>query len=260
MADNKNKNRNRAVDDAGIRLAPTPIRTSDYHVLPSVRQEFVIAPHIEAQKTPQEEARAEISTSKDFQPRKKDISKKWKRSKRGRNIALGLLMLLLTAFVALPYVLGAASQHPELPFKYVPERFNAIYNLIEAFKATAQLGWKGELVNAIWIGAVPDLILAVGILCLAINLVKSIVGMFIVTKPVRYVPCAVVYCCSVLAILVASLVGAPEIGVARVDIVSDVILSYATSELFSMLVLGVGYLLVSAIINLFNADNSGYIR
>ncbi len=260
MADNKNKNKNRALDDAGVRLAPTPIHTSDYHVLPSVRQEFVIAPHIEPQKTAQEEARPEISTAKDFQPRKKDVSKKWKRSKRGRNIVLGLIMFLLTAFVVMPYILGAVSQHPNLPFKYVPERFNVIYNIIEAFKATAQLGWTGESVYAIWFASIADLILTIGILCLAINLIKSIVGMFITTKPVRYVPCAAVYFLSVIAILIAALVGAEEIGIARVDFVNDVIMAYGTSELFSMLVLSAGYLIVSFVVNLFNADNSGYIR
>ncbi len=260
MADNKNKNKNRSVDDAGVKLAPTPIRSSDYHVLPSVMQEFVITPRIEAEKTVQEESRAEISTAKDFQPRKKDVNKKWKRTKRGRNIALGLVMFLATTFVLLPYVLGAANLHPTLPFKYVPERFNAIFNIIEAFKQTAAYGWKGELVNAIWIGCVPDLIIALGILCLAFNLIKSIFGMFITAKPVKYVPNAVIYFCSVAAILIASLVGAAEIGVERVDFVNDIIFAYQTSELFTMLVLSAGYMIVAGIVNVINTDNSGYIR
>ena len=125
MADERNKNKNRNVDDAGIRLAPTPIRNSDYHVLPSIRQEFVIEPTMHIDE-PKDEMKTEYSTADDFQPKVKDKSKKWKRTKRGKNIVFGFIMLAVTIVVVLPYILSVAGTRPSLPFKYVPEELNAI--------------------------------------------------------------------------------------------------------------------------------------
>ena len=51
MAENDVRNRNnRHVDDAGIRLAPPPMHSAAYHVMPSVVQEYVIQPHIEIEQ------------------------------------------------------------------------------------------------------------------------------------------------------------------------------------------------------------------
>ena len=46
MAEKINKNKNRSVDDAGIRLAPSPIDNAAYHVMPTVMQQYVIEPTI----------------------------------------------------------------------------------------------------------------------------------------------------------------------------------------------------------------------
>ena len=85
MADEKFKIKNRGVDDAGIRLAPTPIHNSSCHVMPTIKQEFVITPRIEVEEQEDNEFSREASTANDFQPKTEDISKKWKRRKRSKN-------------------------------------------------------------------------------------------------------------------------------------------------------------------------------
>lgn len=262
MGYNKNKIRNKNLDEAGIRLAPTPIGSSQYHVLPSVRQEFVLEPHIlapTAPDTPFAEA-AEISTENDFQPKKRDISKRWKRSKRSKNIAVGIIMFIVTSLVILPYLLGIFSQRLDfVPFEYTPVQFNAIGNIVQAFRVSAALGWQGELVNAIWIYCVSDMILLVGIFALVINLIKSVAAIVGAVKPVRFNGGAILYLLSVLAIFVAALVGAPEIGVDKIDFVQDVIYGFRTSELFSLLVFAIGNVIVCAVCTVVNPDKSGYL-
>lgn len=260
MADDKIKNKNRGVDDAGIRLAPTPIHNSSYHVMPTVKQEFVIVPRIEVEKEEEEENIRESTTANDFQPRTEDISKKWKRRKRTKNMLIGAIMLIVTAVMLLPYILGAAGVWLEdFPFRFVPRQFGAIHNIVEAFKFTASMGWKGSEVNAVWINCVPSLVLILGIFFLAINLFKSLFSIVATYKPVKYTSGAVIYFVTVLAVFVASLVGAEAVGVAKIDFMTDFIRGYQSSELFSLIVFSAGYFVVSLICTLIDSDRYGYL-
>lgn len=261
MADANNKNKNRGVDDAGIRLAPTPIHNSNYHVMPTVMQEFVITPRIEVEEPDRGEQTRETTTANDFQPRKEDISKKWKRRKRTKNMIIGAIMLIVTLLVVLPYVLGAVGVWLEdFPFRYVPKQFGAIHNIVEAFKFTASNGWKGAEVNSVWVATVPDLILLVGIICLAVNLIKSLIAVIATYKPIKFTVGATVYLFTVLAVFIASLVGAETIGIEKIDFMRDFINGYKTSELFSLIVFAVGYFAVSMVCTLVDADKYGYLR
>lgn len=260
MSDNKSKNRNRRFDNEGIRLAPPPISRGSYHVLPSIRQEFIVEPQILVDEPSHDDNLLKESTEKDFQPKKKDVSKRWKRLRRGKNITFGLIMFLGSAVVILPYLLGIFHEtFAFLPFKYVPSNFSAINNIIETFKVTVANGWTGEIVNTAWINAVPSLILIIGILSLAINMIKSVFSMVIAVKPVKYTSNSFVYLLSVLAIFIASLVGAEQIGIAKIDFLADFIYGYQSSELFSMMMFAFGYLLVALICTWLNSDKSGYL-
>lgn len=259
MADERNKNKNRSVDDAGIRLAPTPIRNSDYHVLPSIRQEYVIEPSMQIDE-PKDSPKLDYSTEDDFQPKIKDKSKKWKRRKRGKNILFGAIMLAATVFVLLPFILAAAGQSLSLPFKYVPEELNAIGDVINAIDVSIDNGWSGAEVNSAWLYAVPSLVLVLGILFLLLNGIKSLFAIFGAVKPVRYMVPAVSYLVCVLAVLVLYLIGVDAIGVSRIDFVEDVIKSYQTSELFALVVIALGNLLVAILCTLLNKDKLGYIK
>ena len=262
MSEENVKSKNRGVDDAGIRLAPTPIHNSSYHVMPAIKQEFVITPRLEIEEQESgEDYERRTNTSNDFQPKTEDMSKKWKRRKRSKNMIIGVIMLLLTAVMLLPYILGATGAWLEnLPFKFVPRQFGALNNIIEAFKFTAELGWKGELVNQLWIWTIPSLILMVGFLFLAINFIKSVVSIFGVTKPIKYTLGASVYLLAVLAVFIASLVGAESIGIQKINFINDFIHGFRTSELFSLVVFAVGYFVVSLICSLINSDKYGYLR
>lgn len=261
MPEVKNKNKNRGVDDAGIRLAPTPIHNSDYHVMPTVMQEFVIAPRIEVDSPDSGDFTRETTTANDFQPKKEDISKKWKRRRRSKNMIIGVIMLIITILVVLPYILGAVGVWlNDFPFRYVPRQFGAIRNIVEAFKFTADCGWKGEAVKQIWVMNVPSIILLLGIICLASNIIKSFLSILVAHKPVKYTADATIYLFTVLAVFIIALVGASSIGVEKINFVNDFIRNFKTSELFSLVIFAAGYFIVSLICTLVGEDKNGYLR
>lgn len=259
MADERTRIKNRNVDDAGMRLAPTPIRNSDYHVLPSIRQEYVLEPSLHIDE-PKEDLTSEFSTADDFQPKVKDMSKKWKRRKRGKNIIFGAIMLIATLLVVLPYILAAAGQTINLPLKYVPQDLNAIGNLIEAFKLTAANGWTGPELKDIWVSVIPSLVLTLGIIFLAFNLLKSLFALLGAVKPVKYMANAFIYLVCVLIILVFYLIGVNAFGIDQINFVNDFIKAYSTSELFCLVIIAIANVLVSTICTLLNKDKLGYIR
>ena len=259
MADERTRNKNRNVDDAGVRLAPTPIRNSDYHVLPSVRQEYVLEPSLHIDE-PKNVTTEEFSTADDFQPKVRDKSKKWKRQKRGKNIIFGAIMLAVTVLVILPYILAVAGQNLNLPFKYVPHDLNAIGNIIEAFKITASYGWQGPELKALWFAMVPSLVLILGLVFLLFNIIKSFSALLGAVRPVKYATNSIVYCVCVLTVLVFYLIGVNAFGIEQINFVNDFIKAYATSELFSLVVFAIGNVFVSALCTLLNKDKLGYIR
>lgn len=253
------KGKKKPVDEAGIRLAPAPLRSSEMNVLPPVRQDFIITPHIELNENPEQEKDSE-STLDDYQPKKEEISKKWKRGQRGKNILTGSLILLVTVFAVLPYVLGACGVNPEsLPFRYIPVRFSSVGNIIEAFRVTASEGWAGETVNQTWISAVPDLVIIVGIIALALNIIKSLYAMFAAVRQQKYTVWAAVYLVCILAVFIASLVGIPQMGIEKMDFLNDFIYNCSTCELFTMVVIALGYMVVTIAINFVGRNKQGYL-
>lgn len=264
MADNRNnKSKIRGVDDAGIRLAPAPTHNSGYHVMPSITQEFVIQPKlvgVDKGSSEAENTAPKISTANDFQPKKEEANKKWKRGKRAKNMIVGTIMFIVSVVVLLPYILGAIGQSVKFPIVISFERFNVVGNIVSAFKDAAALGWKGDGVLTIWLWTIPDLILTIGILSVVINAIKSIIALFGAVKPIKYIGGAIANMLCVCAIFVASLVGAGAIGIAKIDFMQDFIHGYGTNETFTMVVFGAGYLLVSVLVSLINRDKCGYLK
>ena len=259
MAEQKNKTKLRGVDDAGIRLAPPPMNNASYHVMPSVMQEYIIEPHIVVDE-PKEADKRIVSTAGDFQPRKEDANKKWKRQKRAGNIASGLLALVASVAVLLPYLLSLAGTKIDAPFKLTLDQFNVVAIVISAFKQTAAIGWKGEAVKAIWLNTVPSLILTIGIFAVLVNVIKSLFATFGAVKPIKYAWGAFTYLACVLAVFVATLVGAPAIGVGKIDFMADFIHGFRTSETFTLIVFGAGYMIICALLSSINKDKCGYLK
>lgn len=259
MADQKNnKPRIRGVDDAGIRLAPPPINNAGYHVMPTVMQEYVIEPHLSVDE-PKEDKR-EVSTADDFQPRREEANKKWKRQKRAKNMIAGAIAIVVSVVVLLPYILGAIGTKVSAPFRFSLESYNVVGKWISAFKQTAALGWKGDGIKEIWLSAVPSMILTIGILAVLINAIKSLFALFGAIKPVKYGWGAFVNLVCVLAIFVASLVGAPAIGIDKIDFMADFIHGFKASELFTLMAFGAGYTVICALLSLVNRDKFGYLK
>ena len=262
MAEVKNnKPKIKGVDDAGIRLAPTPIHNSAYHVMPTVVQEYVIEPQIVTNEPAGDgDSVAEHSTKDDFQPKKEDANKKWKRGKRAKNMITGSIVFLVSLVVLLPYVLSAAKVNIDASFVLASDKMNVIGHFVGAFETSAELGWQGEAVSLIWKGMIPDIILTIGILAVLFGVIKSIFAIFGAVKQIHYIIESIVYLLCVLCIFIAALVGAETIGIEKIDFVNDFIKGYKTCYLFTMLVFGAGYVLVSALCCVINRDKYGYLK
>lgn len=258
MNENSGK-KNPQVDEAGIRLAPTPMDGGAAKKMPTVVQEFVVTPRLEYQTSDAAQAQA-VSTSSDYQPAEKDASRRWKRSVRTRNFVSAVIMIVASAVVWLPFALAAADVSADLPFRLVPEQFDVITGWIDAFRETASLGWSGEAVNQIWLHMVPDMIITVGLLAVLVNLVKAVTGLFGAIKPRRYTACAVVYLLSVLAVFIAALVGAENVGISQIDFMDDFIYGWNTSEFFTLFAVGLINAILAAVCSFITPQRTGYTR
>lgn len=262
MADTKNnKPKSKSVDDAGIRLAPTPMRNEGYQVMPRITQEFVIRPQLASPEGSYDgDGSEQASTINDFQPKKEDVNKKWKRHKRAKNMIVGGIELVVSLLMLLPYILGAAGQKVDFPMVISFDEFDVIGNIIDAFKVSAEFGWKGQEVLTVWLCEIPDFMLSIGIICILINIVKSFIGLFGAVRPVKYIVCSAINFACVCAVFITTLVGASNIGVEQIDFIEDFIRGCGTSETFTLVVSGAGYLLVGVILGLVNRDKYGYLK
>lgn len=254
--------KNPPVDDAGIRLAPTPLDGRMQNKMPPVVQEFVVVPRLEYQDSDAARGAEEtVSTASDYQPAEKDAGRRWKRKVRTRNFVSGVIMLVATAVTLLPFALAAADVATDfLPFRFVPERFDVITGWIDAFRQTASLGWSGEEVKSIWLYMVPNMILTVGIIALLVNLVKAVMGLCGAIRPKRYTAGAVVFLLAVVAVFIAALAGAPDIGLPQIDFMNDFIYGWNTSEFFTLFAVGVFDALCAVICTFITPQRTGYTR
>lgn len=257
-----NKDRkDRKTDDAGIRLAPTPIKRDGENRLPSVRQDLVLRPVLDVEEPDSSASGNEPSTADDFQPKRKDVDKRWKRGKRSKNIVCGFIMFVFSALVVLPYILGTVNVKVDfIPFKYVPSQYNALANLVDGFKTLSSLGWSGDAATAIWKSMLPDYILAFGLLFIAVNLLKSLTGIFGAVKIRKYLISSIIYLLTIVAVLIAALVGAENFGIEKIDFVEDVIHGWQTSDFVGLAILAFANVLAATFCTLINPERSGYTK
>ncbi|MBO5654691.1 MAG: hypothetical protein J6S32_01505 [Clostridia bacterium] len=249
MIDEKNK-----VDESGIRKAPVPLYSSSVKQLPHVRQDFVLCPSLQSAGESAENL-AEPSTAKDFQPKIKDVSKRWKHNRRLRNFFAGLLMLLATAVALLPFILSSVNElgaNDTFKFMFVPSTRNTFMNIYNAFAG----GATGAKVSA----AIPDLIIAVGILALVCNLVKSIASMCGAIKVRRFSLCSLIYIIFLLIVLAFHLIGWEAAGFKKWDFMTDVINGWQSNEIVGLLITGGVGLVFSLIVKLISHEKYGYLR
>lgn len=258
---NDGAGKNLSVDESGIRLAPSPMNGAAPKTMPGLRQEFVIVPRLEMPAPSSAEGKAAVSTSADYQPKSRDLSKLRTRRMRGRNFGVGLTMAAASVLVLLPFIFAACGVRTEfLPFRFVPREYDVITNWINAFSETAALGWTGEQVGEVWKLMVPEILLTAGIVAILVNLVKAVTGLCFSVKPRRYTLGAVVYLLSVCAVFIAALVGAEDVGVAQIDFMQDFIHGYATSEFFTFFVTAGVNLVAAVICSLVTPQRTGYTR
>lgn len=260
MTANNNDRRPANVDEAGIRLAPQPLDAGSAKQLPSVRQEFVIAPSLDYPDA-HRETDMPSSTARDYQPEEKDVNKKWKRTARNKNMVAGVVMLIASAAAIVPFLLAFFSVNGgSLPFKYIPEQFNVVRHWVDAFSRTAALGWKGDEVNTIWLYMVPDIIVSVGIIGIVANLVQSVFGIFGAIKPARYLFGAALFALAAIAVFVTALVGAEDIGVTRIDLAQDFVANWKTCEYVTLFFIAGLNLVCATVSAVIAPQRTGYTR
>ena len=147
-----------------------------------------------------------------------------------------------------------------IPFKFVPERFDVITGWIDAFRATIDLGWKGDAVGDIWIAMVPDMILTLGLVFILVNVIKAVTGLFGAIRPRRYTACSVIYLLAVIALFIAALAGAETVGLAQIDFMNDFIHGWKTSEFFTLFVTAGANLILAVICSFITPLRTGYTR
>ncbi len=245
---------NAKVDKDGIRLAPTVANVSKPSKLPVVVQQVGFAVEKDTNLDREE------STSKDYQPKAKDISKTDKTSMRLKNIIVGTLMLLCSVAVLLPYIFGSANYSVNLGFQFSLGNHNVFLTLFEAVKDSIDLAnaGAGGLIGEVWLSAVPSIILLIGLIAVAKNVLSALAAVIFSREPKSYAGGALFYLFVTLVLLAINLVGLESIGVAKIDFVSDIINNFRTSELFTICVFALGYALLSAIITKINPKNYGY--
>lgn len=253
MSDNYKNN----VDDAGIRLAPVPMQSDGIKMLPAVSQNYIIRPMLQVDE-PKDERVPEPSTAADFQPKVKDINKKWKKALRSKNVVVGILMLLLTAAVLVPFILGAAGvSSANGPFTYSYGKFNVFGNIIKTVTISSQEN-AGREIGAALLEMLPSIVLLVAVSALIVNLAKSFMGIFGAVRPVRYIYASALALISVIAVTIISLVGSNLMNVGKIDFVNDVIVNFATSEEFTLLVTFSGYFILTLLLSVVNPVRRGY--
>lgn len=253
--DDKNR-----VDEMGIRKAPVPLYGNSVKQLPAVRQDFVLRPSLEIDNHGDPESLAEPSTAKDYQPKIKDVSKRWKRTKRTKNFFSGLIMLLATAVGLLPFIFAYFQIKVDfLPFKYVPDQYNVVSNIIWAIQGEQGTVWEAGFATN-WKIVIPDFILAIGILFLIFNLLKAVICMCGTIKVRRFTFCSIAFVVSVFAVFVMGLVGAEQIGVAKIDFMTDVVQNWQNNELVALFIAGMVGVVASLLVKVINSEKYGYLR
>lgn len=247
------------VDEMGIRKAPVPLYGNSVSQLPAVRQDFVLHPSLEIDSH-DPESLVEPSTAKDYQPKIKDVSKRWKRTKRAKNFFSGLIMLLATAVMLLPYLFAYFQVKVDfLPFAYVPEKHNVISNIIWAIQGEQGTVWEAGFATN-WKIIIPDIILAVGAIFAVFNLVKALVCMCGTTRVRNFTFCSLVYLLSIIIVVVFNVIGFAIFGIEKVDFIKEFIYGWQTNELVALLMAGAVGLIGSLLVKLINSEKYGYLR
>lgn len=263
MANQFGRKKNRKVDNEIY--ASQQLVNSGYR-MPPIMQEYVIEPKFIFSDTPTQMANGanknarQNTTRSDYQPAKEDKTNKWKRQRRALNIVTGALALIASLIVLLPYVLGFFGTSATRPIVLSFSTFNSIRALWDGVPKVFSLGLLTPESNTVLVSLVSHVILAIGILAVAINTIKSICALLFVKKPVKYLKGACVNLICALIILIISLVGAPYIDVVKVDFMTDIIKGYASSELFTLLAFALAYTIVCIICSLINRDKYGYLK
>lgn len=242
------------VDENGLRLAPDPVVKSEAKILPKAIQPFEFQPKLR----PIGSSGTAESTVDDFQPKKRDVSKRATRTKRTKNIICGVFMLLFTAVVVLPYIFGVINLKITNPIVLSFTQYDVFGNLISLIKGC--IGAEKSVIISNVLHMIPFAILLIGLFALTCNVIKSLIGIFGAKRPMRYALSALVYLISTIIIFIMALIGVEAIGIEKIDFMQDFVFGFRSSEYVTMLGLAFVYFIIAGIIKLANPEKSGYLK
>lgn len=176
-----------------------------------------------------------------------------RKSKRLKNLIAGFVMLLLSVIVILPFIfsmdivsgsmVNLYSVMPGLNFDG-NININAIQNLIVFFTN------KAEMAN-IWKSTVPSFVIGFGLVGVALNILKAIIGIIAGVKGRKYIVSSAVTLGFFVLILVMQLIGIDQIGLSKIDFMQEVVFGWKYSQTFVLLVLGLMNFLAACICAIF---------
>lgn len=160
-----------------------------------------------------------------------------RKKKRKKNLAAGIIMLISSLVVLLPFVFAVNA---------IRGSFTAFYNIFGGLSFFGSLDVFDNLVlffantsqaSMIWKSTIPSFIIAIGLLFVVLNMVVALIGIFGGVKGRKYVVSSLITFFMFLLIAILSLIGVDAIGLAKVGF-QDVIANWKQSQLVALLILG----------------------
>ena len=99
-----------------------------------------------------------------------------------------------------------------------------------------------------------------GLLGLAANVIKALIGIFGAKRPMKYALSALIYLISTIIIFIMALVGVGRVGIEKIDFMKDFVYGYSSSEYVTMLGIAIIYFIIAVIIKIANPEKSGYLK
>ncbi|MDD4839559.1 MAG: hypothetical protein PHE93_02665 [Clostridia bacterium] len=158
-----------------------------------------------------------------------------KKSKRIKNLIAGIVMLIASVIVLLPFIFSLDSiagsmvnLYAFMPGLNLQGSLNAIQNTITFFSNTAAMA-------SIWRSTMPSLLIAIGLLFVVFNIVKAFVGIFGGVKGRKYIVNSLLTIGFCATVVLLQLIGVDAIGLPKIDFVQEVVFGWKYSQTFVIL-------------------------
>ncbi|HKL94263.1 MAG TPA: hypothetical protein VJZ69_03170, partial [Clostridia bacterium] len=174
-----------------------------------------------------------------------------KKASRTKNLIAGIIMLLISVVVILPFIFSLdalagsmVNLFAALPGLNFQGSLNAIQNLVMFFG-------NPSVMATIWKSTVPSFLIGIGLIFIAFNILKALVGIFGGVKGRKYVINSLITIGAFAIVIVLELIGIDSIGLPKIDFMQEVIFGWKYSQSFVLIATGLLNLIASLICAVF---------